>query len=293
MAGSERVWPTLQLYPPGGLRAPKALPRDLVDKKNIESARLRLRVTKPFISLKAREMAKSTDLPAETAKRRRGSGVATVYETLKQEILELRLAPGSPVDETRLTETFGMSRTPIREALVKLASEGLVVALPNRSTIVAPIDFLELPQFFDALTLMYRVTTRLAAANRTADEVVAIRTLQDRYAEAVATKDVSAMIETNRDFHSLIAIAGKNRYYRELFDRLLDEGRRLLRFYYSSFNDDLPELYLDEHEEMVAAIEAQDVTWADRIARQHADQIVRQIQAYISADRRINTEIPI
>lgn len=238
-------------------------------------------------------MAKQPKSAAETAKRKRGSGVATAYETLKHEILELRLAPGSPIDETALTERFGMSRTPIREALVKLASDGLVMTLPNRSTIVAPIDFLGLPQFFDALTLMYRVTTRLAAVNRTEDEIAAIRELQHGYAKAVAAKDVPAMIEVNRDFHSAIASAGKNRYYREVFDRLLDEGRRLLRMYYSSFNDELPRVYLDEHEDMIAAIEARDVTAADRIAKQHADQIVRQIQAYISADGRVNADLPL
>lgn len=101
------------------------------------------------------------------------------------------------------------------------------------------------------------------------------------------------MIEVNRFFHSQIAHAGKNRYYTELFDRLLDEGRRLLRFYYSSFNDELPQVYLDEHEEMVAAIEARDVEAADRIAKQHADQIVRQIQSYIVDDRRLNSELNI
>lgn len=236
-------------------------------------------------------MAKEQKPGAQTARRKRGSGVATAYETLKHEILELRLAPGSPIDETSLTERFGMSRTPIREALVKLASDGLVVTLPNRSTIVAPIDLLGLPQFFDALTLMYRVTTRLAAVHRTEDEIAAIRELQEGYAEAVAAKDVPAMIEVNRDFHSAIACAGKNRYYREVFDRLLDEGRRLLRMYYSSFNDELPRVYLDEHEDMVAAIESRDVAAADRIAKQHADQIVRQIQAYISADKRVNSDL--
>lgn len=222
------------------------------------------------------------------SKRKRGLGVVTAYSTLKREILDLKLPPGSPIDEVKLTERFGMSRTPIREALVKLASDGLVVTLPNRSTVVAPIDFLELPQFFDALTLMYRVTTRLAAANRTEDEIGAIRALQAGYAEAVAAKDVSGMIEVNRNFHAEIARAGKNRYYSDLFERLLDEGRRLLRFYYSSFNDGLPRIYLDEHEDMVAAIEAQDVARADRVAQAHAGQIVRQIQAYISADRRVN-----
>ncbi len=227
----------------------------------------------------------------EQTKRRRGSGVATVYDTLKREILELRLRPGSPIDETNLTERFGMSRTPIREALIKLAGEGLVLALPNRSTIVAPIDLLALPQFFDALTLMYRVTTRLAAANHTAEDLLTIRELQQGYAEAVAARDISDMIEVNRDFHSAIAAAGRNHYYCDMFDRLLDEGRRLLRFYYSSFNDDLPALFLDEHEEMVRAIEARDVAASDRIAKQHADQIVRQIQAYITSDRRENGDM--
>lgn len=233
----------------------------------------------------------STGAETNGAKRKRGLGVATAYATLKREILELRIPPGSLIDEIKLTERFGMSRTPIREALVKLASDGLVVTLPNRSTVVAPIDFLEMPQFFDALSLMYRVTTRLAAVNRTEDEIASIRSLQEGYAEAVAAKDVSGMIEVNRNFHAEIARAGKNRYYTELFERLLDEGRRLLRFYYSSFNDELPSVYLDEHEEMVAAIEARDVARADRVARAHADQIVRQIQAYIAADRRVNAEL--
>ena len=225
------------------------------------------------------------------AKRRRGQGVGAVYETLKHEILNLTLEPGSPIDEVKLAERFGISRTPIREAMVKLAGEGLVVTLPNRFTIVAPIDFPNLPQFFDALTLMYRVTTRLAAANRTADEMAVIRELQRGYTEAVEASDVPAMIEVNRNFHAAIARAGKNRYYTKLFIRLLDEGRRLLRLYYSSYNDKLPRIYLQEHEVMLAAIEQQDVEAADHIAQAHAEQIIRQIQANMTEDRRLNADI--
>jgi DNA-binding GntR family transcriptional regulator len=203
---------------------------------------------------------------------KRGHGAATAYAVLKREILDLTIAPGTPVDEVGLTERFGMSRTPIREALVKLAGEGLVVTLANRATVVAPLDMLGLPQFFDALTLMYRVTTRLAAVNRTDGDLVAIRALQAGYAEAFAARDVSAMIEVNRDFHAAIAHAGRNGYYSELFERLLDEGRRLLRFYYSSFDETLPRAFLDEHEEMVAAIDARDIARADRVAAAHADR---------------------
>jgi DNA-binding GntR family transcriptional regulator len=218
---------------------------------------------------------------------RRGSGVGHVYETLRNEIIELKLAPGSPVDEVMLAERFALSRTPIREALVRLVSDGLVTTLPNRATIVANIDFLALPQFFDALTLMYRVTTRLAAVQHEPADLEAITTYQNDFADAVAARDALAMIATNRQFHHAIALAGRNKYYARLFAQLLDEGRR----YYSSFNDALPARYVSEHEALIAAIGARDVELCDRLAAEHAEQIVRQIKSYITAETSLNTNI--
>ncbi|MFD0859091.1 GntR family transcriptional regulator [Roseovarius aquimarinus] len=220
------------------------------------------------------------------AERKRGSGVQYIYGVLRDEILNLTLAPGSPIDEVRLSERLQMSRTPIREALVRLAAEGLVTTLPNRSTVVANIDFLNLHTFFDAITLMYRVTTRFAAENRTDADLTIIRARQAEFAQAVAAQDALAMIATNREFHAAIAAAGRNPYYEGLFLRLLDEGRRLLRLYYSSFDDRLPARYAAEHDRMIAAIEARDIDTSDSLARAHADQITAQIRAMIAADRR-------
>ncbi|WP_442966881.1 GntR family transcriptional regulator [Rhizobium sp. C4] len=224
---------------------------------------------------------------------RRGYGVSTVYETLRNEIIELKLAPGSPIDEQQLSDRFSLSRTPIREALVRLSAEGLITTLTNRATIVSNIDFLGLSEFFDAITLMYRVTTRLGALNRTADDIAKIRELQKDFALAVAERDVLGMISTNRDFHVAIACAGKNRYYVDLFTRLLDEGRRILRLYYSSFNDVLPRQYVSEHEDMIQAIINRDAEAADRLAKAHADQIVRQIRSYIASDGRQSADLKI
>lgn len=229
----------------------------------------------------------------EKVTHRRGYGVSTVYETLRNEIIELKLAPGSPIDEQQLSDRFSLSRTPIREALVRLSADGLITTLTNRATIVSNIDFLGLSEFFDALTLMYRVTTRLGALNRTTDDIAKIRDLQKDFALAVAERDVLGMIATNRDFHVAIAGAGKNRYYVDLFTRLLDEGRRILRLYYSSFNDVLPRQYVSEHEDMIQAIINRDVDVADRLATAHADQIVRQIRSYIASDGRQTTDLKI
>lgn len=220
--------------------------------------------------------------------RKRGSGVKMVYDLLRDEILDLALPPGSPIDEVQLAERFKMSRTPIREALVRLSGEGLIDTLPNRSTMVSNIDFLNMHTFFDALVLMYRVTTRLAAQYHRAEDLQVIRAHQGEFAAAVQAQDALAMIATNAAFHSAIAEAGRNPYFIGLFNRLLDEGRRILRLYYQSYEDRLPQRFVDEHEELIAVIAARDVEAADQLARAHAEQIVEQIRKLFVREGRLD-----
>jgi DNA-binding GntR family transcriptional regulator len=224
---------------------------------------------------------------ADQQERKRGTGARFVYDTLRDEILNLSLQPGEPIDEIGLADRLSMSRTPVREALVRLAGEGLVTMLPNRSTVVSQIDFPNLHHFFDALTLMYRVTTRLAAEFHDEAGLSRIRSCQAHFAKAVAQGDTNAMIIGNRDFHAAIAEAGRNPYYLQLFQRLLDEGRRILRlYYYPSFAPQLPHPYIEEHETIIAAIALRDVARCDSLAKDHADKIVREIQDVMSRDLR-------
>jgi len=220
--------------------------------------------------------------------RKRGSGVKVVYDILRDEILHLELPPGSPIDEVQLSERFGMSRTPIREALVRLAGEGLIDTLPNRSTMVSQIDFLNMHSYFDALVLMYRVTTQLAAKYHRPEDLEIVRALQAEFAEAVEAQDALAMISTNAALHLAIAEAGRNPYFTGLFSRLLNEGRRILRLYYQSYDDRLPRRFVDEHDEMIAAIAARDTELAERLAREHAEQIVSQVQKLLVRGDRLD-----
>ena len=214
--------------------------------------------------------ARAAEPDADPAgERKRGSGARMAYDVLRDEILDLALPPGGAIDEVRLAERFGMSRTPIREALVRLAGEGLVETLPNRSSIVSPLDVLNMPAYFDALVLMYRVTTKLAAERHRAGDLDAIHARQAEFAAAVQAQDAPAMIATNAAFHLAVAEAGRNPYFTGLFQRLLDEGRRLLRLYYRSYDDRLPQRFVDEHEVIIAAVAARDADRADRLARAH------------------------
>ncbi len=220
--------------------------------------------------------------------RKRGSGVKVVYDILRDEILDLELPPGSPIDEVQLSERFGMSRTPIREALVRLAGEGLIDTLPNRSTMVSQIDFLNMHNYFDALVLMYRVTTQLAAKNHRPEDLEVVRALQAEFADAVESQDALAMISTNAALHLAIAEAGRNSYFTSLFSRLLNEGRRILRLYYQSYNDRLPRRFVEEHDEIIAAIAARDAELAERLAREHAEQIVSQVRKLLVREERLD-----
>ncbi|ATN36672.1 GntR family transcriptional regulator (plasmid) [Rhizobium sp. ACO-34A] len=226
-------------------------------------------------------------METNSGERKRGSGARYVYDVLRDEILDLVIAPGSPIDEVQLAERFGMSRTPIREALVRLAGVGLIDTLPNRSTMVSNIDFLNIHTYFDALTLMYRVTAQLAAQYHRADDLDHIRSLQAEFAAAVEAQDALAMIATNAAFHMAIAEAGRNPYFVSLFRRLLDEGRRILRLYYQSYEDRLPHRFVEEHDEMIAAIAARDTALSEQLGRAHADQIVEQVRKLLVRDDRL------
>jgi DNA-binding GntR family transcriptional regulator len=201
------------------------------------------------------------------------AGWRSVHDALHREILSLKLPPGELLDEMSLSRRFGFSRSPIREALIRLAGDGLVVNLPNRTTIVAPVDISRFPQYVDALDLAQRINTRLAAELRTEGDLDNIAAAQERFVAAVTSKDYLAMSETNRDFHMAIARAGKNAYLAAFYEKLLDEGRRILHlhFDYIERTGDA-RLLTDEHEDMIEAIRARDAERADALAHAHTRQ---------------------
>lgn len=213
----------------------------------------------------------------------RGMGLKRVYEVLRDEILALTLAPGLMLDETSLADRFGMSRSPVREALIRLAGEGLVVMLPNRSTIVAPIDITSFPKYVEALDIAQRMNTRLAAELRTEADLKAITARQKQFEAAVKSGRHLAMSGANKDFHAAIAAAGKNPYLSAFYDRLLDQGRRMLHLHFD-YLERTRDGYLltDEHDEMIEAIRDRDVDRADALAHAHTRQFRDNFLRYMT-----------
>lgn len=229
------------------------------------------------------------------------TGSARVYAQLRQDILRVQIAPGAPLDEVGISERFGLSRSPVREAIVRLSSEGLVHVLPNRSTIVAPIDFQAVPEFLDALDLLQRVTHRSAAHFRTERDMAEIiatqKTHYETARESLVTGDSLPMIEANYAFHMAISRAGRNRYFTTSYQRLLDEARRILHFHFEfeRHNGASVEKLAQGHTDIVNAISARDADAAEHAAHLHAEQFKGRFMQYLSrnvaSEMQLNSSI--
>jgi DNA-binding GntR family transcriptional regulator len=206
-------------------------------------------------------------------KRSKGASWKTVYDTVRTEILCLTLKPGELLDETTLAERFDLSRSPVREALIRLANDGLIVTLPNRSTIVAPIEIASFPKYVEALDIAQRMNARLAAQFRTEADLKTLARRQKDFTAAVKGGNHLAMSEANKDFHMAIAEAGRNPYLAGFYEKLLDQGRRMLHLHFDFLERTQDgTLLTDEHDEMIAAIAAKDIDRADRLAHEHTRQ---------------------
>ena len=225
-------------------------------------------------------MSKETTEVASGAKRHGGR---YIYEELRKQILTLKLKPGMPLDEVSLAAQFGLSRSPVRDALARLISEGLVTILPNRTLLVTPFEIEEFPNYISALDLIQRAVTRLAALQRTEDDLVRIRKADAAYLDAVSTGDFQAMSETNKAFHMTIAEAGKNPYFISYYEKLLGEGQRLLHLHFDyiiSTASTSTRLGRD-HDEIVNAIAARKPDEAEHAAHEHTMLFQRRFLAYM------------
>lgn len=226
------------------------------------------------------------------AKLAKGSGWKSIYDTLRAEILSMTLRPGQLLDETTIAERFDMSRSPVREALIRLAGEDLVVALANRSTIVAPIEAGSFPKYVEALDIAQRVNTRLAATLRTEEDLKVITRRQKDFKAAVRTGNHLKMSEANKQFHMAIAEAGKNPYFAAFYERLLNQGQRMLHLHFE-YIERTHDGYLltDEHNLMIEAIRDRDADRADELAHAHTRQFQSNFLNFMKESYAVDLQI--
>jgi DNA-binding GntR family transcriptional regulator len=212
-------------------------------------------------------MSKQNNNDESTGRRHAGR---YIYEELRKQILTLKLKHGEQLDEISLATSFGLSRSPVRDAMARLVSEGLVTILPNRTAIVTPFEIEEFPSYITALDLVQRAVTRLAAIQRSEEDLVRIEAANEEYMQTVYRGDFSAMTERNKEFHLAIAAAACNNYLASYYDKLLSEGQRIQHMQFDFMtSEDAPMKLGRDHDDLIAAIKSGNADVADRMAHEH------------------------
>jgi DNA-binding GntR family transcriptional regulator len=151
----------------------------------------------------------------------------TAYEALCEAIVGGTLVPGETLHDDELCAWLGLSRTPVRNALLRLAEEGLVESAPQRFTRVAPLDAKRARDLFPLLAVLHGLATELAVPRIRAEDVQALNLAIDDFVRALRAADASGAYEADNRFHAIFLSAGDNEHIVASLDRLQPQLRRL------------------------------------------------------------------
>jgi len=215
---------------------------------------------------------------AETRKRGR-RGALQVYDVLREEILWVRIAPGTALDERKLAARFEVSRTPIREALCRLENEGFVHTIPRRGAFVARKTKKEVLEMITVWAALESMAARLVTENATDEEIATLREMLSSYGEDGAPRArIDAYSETNISFHQALFRLSRC----DLLSRLTENlflHMRSIRMRTIGEQDRASRSIID-HMSIIEALEARDTELAERLVRQHTLDLGRHVEEY-------------
>jgi len=190
-----------------------------------------------------------------------------VAERLRQQIFERVLEPGSWIDELKLCAEYGISRTPLREALKVLAVEGLVTMKVRRGAYVTEMSRDDVAQVYHLLALLESDAAGGVAAKASDAEVASLRALHDRLEKQVRQRD--AFFATNEAFHLQLLLIAGNRWRTQIVTDL----RKVMKLnrHHSLFKQGRLADSLAEHRALMAAIEQRQSELATRLMKAHFD----------------------
>jgi DNA-binding GntR family transcriptional regulator len=199
----------------------------------------------------------------------RATSAVLVYETLHEDIIALRIQPGASLSENDLASRYGVSRTPVREALLRLADEGLVEIVPKSGTTVSRIPYAQLNEAIVIRKALEEVAVREASRRATKSQITGLWSLVERQREAAKADDRKGFHAADEAFHAAIAEAAGYPGIWQLVNQVkvqvdrirhltLPEGGRMLRV-------------TKEHAAVLTAMEKRDAERAIAAMRSHLD----------------------
>lgn len=186
-----------------------------------------------------------------------------VYQRLRDAIVDGSLAPGEQLRDVELAARLGVSRTPVREALLRLAEAGLVVAQPGRSTTVSSLNLRDIREARDVVAAMHELAVREAVGGLTEADLDAMREANDRFRAAIERGDVEAALRADDELHGIPVRVASNRALTSVLDQFTPVLRRAERLRFSSLGG---RASLARHDNLIRLCAAGDADQAAAVA---------------------------
>ena len=188
------------------------------------------------------------------------------YLLIRDQIVTLRLAPGSVIEEAKLRQELGLGRTPIREALQRLAHENLVTFVPHRGTFVSDINLTDLHRLTEVRTEIEGYAARLAADRATAGDREQMQALMAELVSIDAV-DVHPLIRLDQRIHRLVYQATRNAFLQAMLEETFNLS---LRIWFLGLDRGVRlKQAVEEHRRLLDAIVSRDADGAESVMRQH------------------------
>jgi DNA-binding GntR family transcriptional regulator len=182
------------------------------------------------------------------------------YYKLRDWIVEGTYEPGKQLRDKDLAEKMGVSRTPIREALLKLEDEGLVVTKPNRSTQVCMIDFAAARHLYSIVWCLEKLALTQAFDSLTEEHIEEMAKANEKFLQKLKKKERIAAWNADNDFHSVIVRLSKNEELQKILADLKQKLKRIDLYYFEKVQD--AHLSYEEHAKIIAALKKKDLNAA-------------------------------
>jgi DNA-binding GntR family transcriptional regulator len=210
---------------------------------------------------------------------------AQVVETLREMIVETQLVPGERIDEKNLCQVFGISRTPLREALKVLASEGLVDLLPNRSSRVTPLTQENVGELFEVLSWLDFQAGQLAARRATEKDIAALRNIHERMMRHHRAGERVSYFRLNRELHTKIVEVAGNSVLSGIYANLMAQAQRA-RFIAIQSQDHW-DRGVQEHEAIIEVLAASDGPRLGQLLMEHVQETGRMVEmSFVPAESK-------
>lgn len=189
------------------------------------------------------------------------------YDAIKLKVITLEYRPGTYLNEAQICGDLDLGRTPVHEAVSRLALEGMLEVMPRKGVLVRPVSLDEVMANIEARLIVEPQCLRLATERATADELAQLAALLDAARGVLARRDVNGLMQADRQFHAAITRAARNPVLESILQQLHD---RSLRFWFISLSEGSHQLQVDtEHRAILRAMQARNPDAAERAIRAH------------------------